>query len=96
MATLNYRELGIRDIGDGIIEFEVLPEHVEQLRGAYIHYTDKAPAGDAALIYCDKSAMIALQVFMKTGKFKAGTFRAEKYSQNWKEYRPKKQKEGAD
>jgi hypothetical protein len=34
MATLNYRDLGVREIDGDLIEFEVLPEHVKLLRNA--------------------------------------------------------------
>lgn len=31
---------------------------------------------------------VALQVILKTGKFKATTYRADKFTQDWKEYNP--------
>ncbi len=39
-----------------------------------------------------RGAAMALQIALKTGKFKAGTFRAPKYSQLWHEHKPKKVK----
>lgn len=45
---------------------------------------------EAALLH--KQAIVALQIILVTGKFKAGSFRAKKYSQDWHEYKPKKAK----
>lgn len=48
------------------------------------------------LMTLHQETAVALQVILKTGKFKAGKYRADKFSQNWVEYRPKKIKEPCD
>ena len=124
MATLNYREIGVREVEDGKIEFEVLPEHVKLLRSAKVKWNG-APAIDPAQPYgladlfesmryileededgpsyesselnrFHQGTAVALQIAIVTGKFKAGVFRAPKYTQDWKEYRPKKEKTNAN
>jgi hypothetical protein len=119
MATLNYRELGVREVEDGKIEFEVLPEHVKLLRSAkvkwngaptidpmapyglpdlfesmrYILEDDDNPSYESTdLNRFHQGTALALQIAIVTGKFKAGVFRAPKYTQDWKEFRPKKEK----
>lgn len=128
MAKLTYDELGITEPEEGIIEFEVLPEHLKLLRGAFVAWqetpngwgtfqvNEKTPYGskfierdievllevppshDDPLGRTDrykelhKGSAMALQIFLKTGKFKAAKYRASKYSQDWKEYKPKKGK----
>ncbi len=39
-----------------------------------------------------KQTAIALQIVLKTGKYKATKYRAPKYTQDWKEYNPKVKK----
>jgi hypothetical protein len=43
-----------------------------------------------------KEAAMALQIALKTGKFRPKTFRAPKYSQLWHEHTPKKEKKAKD
>jgi hypothetical protein len=124
MSKLTYRELNITEPEEGIIEFEVLPEHLKLLRGAFVAWEDtqngwgtfqvnpETPYGskyicrDISVLLDEgasadpfgdeeryralhKGAAMALQIFLKTGKFKAARYRANKYSQDWKEYKPK-------
>lgn len=129
MSKLSYVELGITEPEEGVIEFEVLPEHLKLLRSAYAAWQEtpngwgtfqvnqdnpygtkyierdmlgilgdspeeRAPYEDIKLLQSlHKGAAMALQIFLKTGKFKAAKYRANKYSQDWKEYKPKKVKE---
>lgn len=127
MAKLTYEELNITEPEEGVIEFEVLPEHLKLLRSAYVAYqetengwgtfqvNEKTPYGSKHILRdvtailgpyeetppnaveyfkaLHKGAAMALQIFLKTGKFKAAKYRTNKYSQDWKEYRPKVVKE---
>lgn len=45
-----------------------------------------------ALDLLHKQTAIALQIVLKTGKYKATKYRAPKYTQDWKEYNPKAKK----
>lgn len=116
---MNYREAGIRDIEDGKIEFEVLPEHVKLLRNARVVWNDEgvgapmidvrrpygttAAMGDARdildyhedpvqLLQWHRGTAVALAIAIKTGKWKPGIYRCDKYDYNWTEYRPPKPK----
>jgi len=124
MAKLTYKELNITEPEEGTIEFEVLPEHLKLLRGAFVAWEEtpngwgtfqvnaETPYGskfierDMAFLTgipylgdtntykeLHKGAAMALQIFLKTGKFKAAKYRATKYGQNWTEYKPKVVKE---
>lgn len=48
------------------------------------------PYDHDALYRLHAQAALALQICLKTGKFKAGIFRAPKYSMLWKQFMPKK------
>lgn len=125
MSKLSYAEVGITEPEEGVIEFEVLPEHLKLLRGAFAAWQETpngwgtfqvnqdAPYGTKhierdmtgllgdspesrapyenteVLKSLHKGSAMALQIFLKTGKFKAAKYRANKYSQNWKEFKPK-------
>lgn len=43
-----------------------------------------------------KQTAVVLQIVLKTGKYKAATYRADKYTQNWKEYNPNGRKAKAN
>ena len=45
-----------------------------------------------ALALLHRQTAVALQIVLKTGKYKAAKYRADKYTQNWKEYNPKLRK----
>lgn len=47
---------------------------------------------EEALNLLHKQTAIALQIVLKTGKYKAAKYRADKYTQGWKEYNPKVKK----
>lgn len=91
MMKLDYRELGVREIDDGMIEFEVTPEHVEEIRKGFVRWD-----GTYAVFPISETGTVALQIFLRTGKIRAAKFRAPKYTQDWKEFRPKKVKTNED
>ena len=91
---IDYKEAGVTEPEPGIIEFEVTPEHIEELRGSHIRYNGDTTGEGEAIITCSESAAVALQIALMTGKFrKASKFRSPKFQQDWKEYKPKKVKE---
>ncbi len=121
MTRLSYEQVGMTEPEEGIIQFEILPEHLKLLRGMQIEWNDiigwgsaqsnpSRPYGsvdvmadvcrilnndsltEADVTKLHQGAAMALQISLKTGKYKAATFRAQKYGQDWHEYRPKKTK----
>lgn len=47
MARLTYDQVGITEPEEGIIQFEILPEHLKLLRGMQIEWNDLAGWGSA-------------------------------------------------
>lgn len=116
VTTIDYKKTNVREVEDGKIEFEVLPEHVKLLRNSLIDWNDegygsaqinpKRPYGSIHLFndmeriletkdilvhnlgVLHSETPIVLQIALTTGKFKPGVFRADKFQQNWKEYKP--------
>ncbi len=114
---LTYEMAGITEPEEGIIEFEILPEHLKLVR-SYImrwnpdcygsvevnnqrpygdtnvladirHILDDAQLSEADAMTFHNGAGMAVQIILKTGKFKAAKYRASKYGQDWKEYNEK-------
>lgn len=125
MSRLSYEDVGMAEPEEGIIQFEILPEHLKLLRGLQLCWTEDwgvlgglqtnpgRPYGthdyegdmkklteleldETTARKLHRGAAMALQIALKTGKFKAGIFRAPKYSQDWHEWKPKKGKKGED
>ena len=113
---LHYDTAGIIQPEEGIIEFEILPEHLKLLRAMQIEWPEdywgaprvnvQRPYGtrdvhadichileqemtdkEAEKLHC--GAGMALQIILKTGKFKASKYRSSKFGQDWKEYNVK-------
>lgn len=126
MARLTYEQVGITEPEEGVIQFEILPEHLKLLRGMQIEWNDiiswgsaqtnpERPYGSRDLVAdvrrllnndslteaeikkLHQGAAMALQISLKTGKYKAASFRASKYGQDWREFNPKlKRKKDAE
>ncbi len=115
---LTYDMAGITEPEEGVIEFEVLPEHLKLIRSYLIYWNpdswgfpqvnQQRPYGNSTNVLADirhildnaqlsedearalhYGAGMALQILVKTGKFKATKYRASKYGQDWKEYNEK-------
>ena len=54
---------------------------------------ERKPSDTVWLEDLHRSMAVALQVVLRTGKFKPTTYRANKFSQDWKEYNPNGRKQ---
>jgi hypothetical protein len=131
MPRLTYDAVGMIEPEEGIIQFEILPEHLKLLRSLQLEWQGvmawgslqtnaKRPYGtpdflmdvrkilsegvlgddvdsltEQDILKLHRGAAMALQIALKTGKFKAGTFRSPKFGQDWHQYTPKKVKKNA-
>lgn len=71
----------------------VRPYGTNNVIGDMQHILEGEVVSRDALERLHKQTALALQIILKTGKMRPGIFRAPKYSQDWKEYKPKKVKD---
>lgn len=113
MKPISYEDVGVIEVEEGIIQFEMKPEHVKLLRNSFIGWFEDGPdvhryrpfgtmdihtdmrgileqpdLSDEHLSKLYLQTGVALQIILRTGKFKTTTYRAPKYTQDWKEYNP--------